>query len=42
MSKIFKIPDSTTLKLKDLMNALQKAGCDFEEKLKAPKILRFI
>jgi hypothetical protein len=40
MSKIIKIPDSTTLKLKELMNALQEAGCNFEEKLKARKIFK--
>ena len=40
MSKIIKIPDSTTLKLKQLMNALQEAGCNFEEKLKARKIFK--
>ena len=40
MSKIIKIPDSTTLKLKELMNALQEAGCNIEEKLKAHKIIK--
>ena len=40
MSKIIKIPASTTLKLKELMNALQEAGCNFEEKLKAHKIFK--
>ena len=40
MSKIIKIKDSTTLKLKELMNALQEAGCNFEEKLKARKIFK--
>ncbi len=40
MSKIIKIPASTTLKLKELMNALQEAGCNFEEKLKARKIFK--
>mgnify|MGYP001219533804 FL=1 len=40
MSKIIKISDSTTLKLKELMNALQEAGCNFEEKLKAHKIFK--
>ena len=40
MSKIIKIPDSTTLKLKELMNALQEAGCNFEAKLKARNIIK--
>ena len=40
MRKIIKISDSTTLKLKELMNALQEAGCNFEEKLKARKIFK--
>jgi len=40
MSKIIKIADSTTLKLKELMNALHEAGCNFEEKLKARKIFK--
>ena len=38
MSKIIKISDSTTLKLTELINALQKIGCSSEEKLKACKI----
>ena len=40
MSKIIKISDSTTLKLKELMNALQDVGCNSEEKLKARKIFK--
>ena len=42
MSKIIKISDSTTLKLKELMNALQDVGCNSEEKLKARKIFPLI
>ena len=40
MSKIIKISDSTTLKLTELMNALQESGCSSEEKLKARKIFK--
>ena len=40
MSKIIKISDSTTLKLTELMNALQEMGCSSEEKLKAHKIFK--
>ncbi len=40
MSKIIKISDSTTLKLTELMNALQGIGCSSEEKLKARKIFK--
>ena len=40
MRKIIKISDSTTLKLKELMNALQEVGCSTEEKLKAHKIFK--
>ena len=40
MSKIIKISDSTTLKLTELMNALQEIGCSSEEKLKARKIFK--
>ena len=40
MSKIIKISDLTTLKLKELMNALQEVGCSSEEKLKARKIFQ--
>ena len=40
MGKIIKISDSTTLKLKELMNALQEIGCSSEEQLKARKIFK--
>ena len=40
MSKIIKISDSTTLKLTELMNALQEIDCSSEEKLKARKIFK--
>ena len=40
MSKIIKISDSTTLKLTELMTALQEIGCSSEEKLKAHKIFK--
>ena len=40
MSKIIKISDSTTLKLTELIHALQEIGCSLEEKLKAPKIFK--
>lgn len=40
MRKIIKISDSTTLKLKELMNALQEVGCSSEEKLNAHKIFK--
>ena len=40
MGKIIKISDSTTLKLKELMNALQEIGCSSEEKMKARKIFK--
>jgi len=40
MNKIIKLSDSTTLKLTELMNALQEIGCSSEEKLKARKILK--
>jgi len=40
MSKIIKISNSTTLKLTELMNALQELGCSSEEKLKARKIFK--
>ena len=40
MRKIIKISDSTTFKLKELMNALQEIGCSSEEKLKARKIFK--
>ena len=35
MSKVIKISDSTSLKLKELMIALEEVGCNSEEKLKA-------
>ena len=35
MKKIIKISDSTSSKLKELMTALDKVGCQSEEKLKA-------
>ena len=40
MRKIINISDSTTLKLKELMNALQEIGCSSEEKLRARKIFK--
>jgi hypothetical protein len=40
MSKIIKISDSTTLKLTELMYALQEIGCCSGEKLKACKIFK--
>ena len=40
MSKIIKISDSTSSKLKELMTALDGAGCKSEEKLKARKIFK--
>ena len=40
MSKIIKILDSTSLKLKELMNVLDTAGCSDEEKIKARKIFK--
>ncbi|SVE60462.1 uncharacterized protein METZ01_LOCUS513316 [marine metagenome] len=40
MSKIIKILDSTSLKLKELMNVLDAAGCSDEEKIKARKIFK--
>ena len=40
MGKIIKISDSTTLKLIELMNALQEIGCSSEEKMKARKIFK--
>ena len=38
MNKIIKTSDSTTLKLKELMNALKEIGCNSEEKLNVRKI----
>ena len=40
MNKIIKTSDSTTLKLKELMNALKEIGCNSEEKLKVRKIFK--
>ena len=37
MSKIIKISDSTSLKLKELMTTLEEVGCNSEEKLQARK-----
>ena len=40
MKKVIKISDSTSLKLKELMNALEETGCSPEEKIKARKIFK--
>ena len=40
MSKVIKISDSTSLKLKELMIALEEVGCNSEEKLQARKIFK--
>ena len=40
MSKVQKISDSTSLKLKALMNALEETGCSSKEKVKARKIFK--
>ena len=40
MSKVIKISDSTELKLKELMNAIEEIGCSSEEKIKARKIFK--
>ena len=40
MSKVIKISDSTSLKLKELMNAIEETGCNSEEKIKARKIFK--
>ena len=40
MSKIIKISDSTSLKLKELMTALDEVGCNSYEKIKARKIFK--
>ena len=37
--KIVKIPDSTSLKLKELMKAVKEAGGNLEQQMKAQKIL---
>ena len=41
MSKIIKISDSTSIKLKILMQSLDETGCNPEEKIKAWKIFKF-
>ena len=38
MKKVIKISDSTSLKLKELMQILNETGCRSEEKFKARKI----
>ena len=40
MKLINKIDDSTSLKLKELMNVLEETGCSPKEKLKARKIFK--
>mgnify|MGYP001276469382 CR=1 FL=1 len=40
MKKVIKISDSTSLKLKELMNALEETGCSLKEKLMARKIFK--
>ena len=40
MSKVIKISDSTSLKLKELMNILDAVGCSLDEKIKARKIIK--
>mgnify|MGYP001494313672 CR=1 FL=1 len=40
MKKVIKISNSTSLKLKELMNALDETGCSPEEKIKARKIFK--
>ena len=40
MSKVIKISDSTSLKLKELMKSLEETGCSPEEKMKARKIFK--
>ena len=40
MSKVIKISDSTSLKLKELMKALEETGCSEVEKVKARKIFK--
>ena len=40
MSKVIKISDSTSLKLKELMDPLDKTGCSLKEKIKARKIFK--
>ena len=38
--KVIKISDSTSLKLKELMNVLEETGCSPKEKLKARKMFK--
>ena len=38
--KIIKRPCSTSMKLKELMNAVNEAGGSFDEEMKARKILK--
>ena len=40
MSKVIKISDLTSLKLKELMNVLDAVGCSLDEKIKARKIIQ--
>ena len=40
MKLIKKLNDSTSLKLKELMNALEETGCSPKEKLKARKFFK--
>ena len=40
MSKVIKITDSTSIKLKELMQSLDETGCNPEEKIKARKIFK--
>ena len=40
MSKVIKISDSTSLKLKELMKALEETGCSEKEKMKVRKIFK--
>ena len=40
MSKVIKISDSTSSKLKDLMIALDEVDCNAEGKLKTRKIIK--
>ena len=42
MSKVIKISDSTSLKLIELMDALEETGCSEEEKMTARKIFKNI
>ena len=40
MKLIKKLDDATSLKLKELMNALEETGCSPKEKLKARKLFK--